>query len=176
MADKKEHSWSSLSMVNLRKFTNKRITIVLSDSSKKVGWVHTIDPVTRTVVLDEENEGSTDAKKLTFVLGHAISRVDLEKDSGPSEGPPHKITDFVEAEKRIDYSEDELAKRKGDLTEWLTRNRVPVSECSENSAVLSVMGVLLVEPPYDPECCKCSNEIVLDRIQKLIRAKEDHDK
>ena len=74
-----------------------------------------------------------------------------------------------------EYSEDEILKRKGDLIEWLTKNRIPVTESSEDNAVLSVMGVLLVEPPYDPESCRCGNEIVLDRIQKLIRARKDHD-
>ena len=178
MADEGEENWSTLSSVTLQKFVNKRVSILLSNSSKKVGWVHTIDPVTRTVILEEENEGTGNGhgRKLTFVLGHAISRVVLTNDIDSSEGPRHRITDFIAAEKTIDYSEDELAKRKGELIEWLTRNRVPVKECSENNAVLSVMGVLFVEPPYGPECCRCSNEIILDRIQKLIRTKQDHEK
>ena len=175
MADEKEESWNALSVGTLRKYTNKRSYIYLKNNSRKVGWVHAIDPVTRTVVLEEQDEGSTDDKELTFVLGHAISRVVLESDANSSQGPRHGITDFIGDNKSNDYSEDELAKRRRELIEWLTLNRVPVTECSsEDSAVLSVMGVLFVEPPYDPECCRCSNEIILDRIQKLIKAKQDH--
>lgn len=168
MADEVE-SWSALSNVALRKFVDKKISIRLSDNSRKVGWVHAIDPVTRTVVLQEETEESN-AKKLTFVLGHAISLVVLEE----SEGPRPQMADFLGAEKTREFSQDELLKRKGELVEWLTKNRIPVTENLEDSSILSVMGVLFVEPPYDPDCCRCSNEIILDRIQKLIRAQEDH--
>ena len=174
MADEKEESWHSLSVGTLRKYTNKRIIIDLKNNSRKVGLVHAIDPVTRTVVLEEQNEDSTDDKELTFVLGHAVSRVVLESDANSSESHHHEITDFIGDGKSNDYSEDELAKRRAELIEWLTLNRVPATECSEDSAVLSVMGVLFVEPPYDPECCRCSNEIILDRVQKLIKAKQDH--
>ncbi|XP_078351122.1 gem-associated protein 6-like [Oculina patagonica] len=168
MADEEVENWTALSSVTLRKYVDKKISILLSDNTRKVGWVHSIDPVTHTVVLQEETEDSN-AKKLSFVLGHAISRVVLEE----SEGHPPK-TDFLQAEKTMEYSQDDLCKRKSELVDWLTKNRIPVSESLEDSAILSVMGVLFVEPPYDAECCRCSNEIVLDRIQKLIRAREDH--
>lgn len=176
MADEKGESWNALSVGTLRKYTNKRSYIYLKNNSRKLGWVHSIDPVTRTVVLEEQDEASTDDKELTFVLGHAISRVVLESDANSSQGPRHGITDFIGDNKSNDYSEDELAKRRAELIEWLTLNRVAVTECSseDSAAVLSVMGVLYVEPPYDPECCRCSNEIILDRVQKLIKAKQDH--
>lgn len=176
MAAAEKERWNALSITTLRKFTDKRSTIYFANKSKKVGWIHAIDPVTRTVVLEEENEGSKcDAMKLTFVSGHTISHVVLEQDGFSGETPRHEITEFIGCDKSIEYSEDELAKRRAELMEWLTLNRVPVSsECSEGHQVLSVMGVLFVEPPYGPESCRCSNEIILDRIQKLIRAKQDH--
>ena len=177
MADENDKRWTALSCVALQKFTNKKISIYLSDGSKRVGWVFAIDPVTHSVVLEEETEHSTEtSKKLTFVLGHSISRVVLEEDAESSKGPRHQLTDFIGDAKDTQYSQEELMKRKEDLMDWLSRNRVPVNEYSENSALLSVMGVLLVEPPYGPDCCRCSNEIVLDRVQKLIKAKQDHDK
>ena len=168
MADEDSESWSTLSSVALREFVDKKINVLLSDNSRKAGWVQAIDPVTRTIVLQEETD-DLNAKKLTFVMGHAISRVVLEE----SEGRP-RMTDFLEAEKAKKYSQDDLNERKTELVEWLTKNRIPVTASLEDSAILSVMGVLFVEPPYDPDCCRCSNEIILDRIQKLIRAREDH--
>jgi len=168
MADEDGDSWSTLSSVALWEFVDKKISVLLSDNSRKAGWVQAIDPVTRTIILQEETD-DLNAKKLTFVLGHAILRVALEE----SEGRP-RMTDFLEAEKAKKYSQDDLNTRKTELVEWLTKNRIPVTESLEDSAILSVMGVLFVEPPYDPDCCRCSNEIILDRIQKLIRAREDH--
>lgn len=172
MADIIRHveSWTSLSSVSLQEFIDKKIIICLCDNSRKEGWVLAIDPVTYTVVLQEETDNLT-SKKLTYILGHAITRVVQEENGGPC---PAKIN-FIELGNSKEYSEDEILKRKGDLIEWLTKNRIPVTESSEDNAVLSVMGVLLVEPPYDPESCRCGNEIVLDRIQKLIRARKDHD-
>ena len=168
MADEDGDSWSTLSSVALWEFVDKKISVLLSDNSRKAGWVQAIDPVTRTIILQEEID-DLNAKKLTFVLGHAISRVALEE----SEGRP-RMSDFLETEKAKKYSQDDLNTRKTELVEWLTKNRIPVTESLEDSAMLSVMGVLFVEPPYDPDCCRCSNEIILDRIQKLIRAREDH--
>ena len=178
MADEieRDNRWTALSCVALQEFTNKKISIYLSDSSKRVGWVFAIDPVTHSVVLEETEHSTETSKKLTFVLGHSISRVVLEEDAESSKAPCRQLTDFIGDAKDTQYSHEELMKRKEDLMDWLSRNRVPVSEYSENSALLSVMGVLLVEPPYGPDCCRCSNEIVLDRVEKLIKAKQDHDK
>ncbi|CAH3159831.1 unnamed protein product, partial [Pocillopora meandrina] len=111
-------------------------------ASRKEGWVLAIDPVTYTVVLQEETDNLT-SKKLTYILGHAITRVVQEENGGHR---PAKIN-FIELGNSKEYSEDEILKRKGDLIEWLTKNRIPVTESSEDNAVLSVMGVLLVEPP-----------------------------
>ena len=93
----------------------------------------------------------------------------MEEDAESSKGPRRQLTDFIGDAKDTQYSQEELIKRKEDLMDWLSRNR-------ENSTFLSVMGVLLVEPPYGPDCGRCSNEIVLDCVQKLIKAKQGHDK
>ena len=100
----------------------------------------------------------------------------MEEDAESSKGPCRQLTDFIGDAQDTQYSQEERMKRKEDLMDWRSRNRVPVNEYSENSALLSVMGVLLVEPPYGPDCCRCSKEIVLDRVQKLMKAKQGHDK
>ncbi|XP_022791174.1 gem-associated protein 6-like [Stylophora pistillata] len=65
------------------------------------------------------------------------------------------------------------SKKQTLLWDIRSRSLVPVTESSEDSAILSVMAGLLVESPHDSESCRCSNEIVSDRIQKLIRARKD---
>lgn len=177
MADEEGETWSTLSIARLRKYTNRRVVVYFNNRGKKEGWVHAIDPVTRTIVLEEENDKSPGApsKKLTFIMAHAISHVVLVDQDGYSDEVHHEITDFIGSGKSNEYSEDELAKMRGEMIEWFALNRVvPVTQCSDNPAVLSVMGVLFLEPPYDHECCRSSNEIILDRVQKLIRAKQSH--
>ena len=134
--------------------------------------------MTRSVVLAEETEHSTETSKENHFCDYRTFdfRVALEEDAESSKGPRRQLTDFIGDAKDTQYSQEELIKRKEDLMDWLSRNRVPVSEYSENSTFLSVMGVLLVEPPYGPDYGRCSNEIVLDCVQKLIKAKQGHDK
>ena len=177
MADEKAENWSTLSIATLRKYSNRRVVVFLNNNSRKEGWVHAIDPVTRTIVLEEDNDKSCGArsKKLTFIMAHAMSHLVLVDHDVYSNEAHHEITDFIGSGKSSEYSEDELAKMRAEMMEWFALNRVvPVTQCSDNPAVLSVMGVLFLEPPYDPECCRCSNEIILDRVQKLIRAKQIH--
>ena len=100
---------------------------------------------------------------MTFVLRHSILRVALEEDAESSKGPSRQLTDFIGDAKDTQYSQEELMKRKEDLMDWLSRNRVPVSEYSENSAFLSVnmvypgpidpyfLAVILILEPYFPQ-------------------------
>ena len=159
-----EQMWKSLSSVALKKFVHKKVNILLSDKSQKIGWVHVVDPVTRTVVLAEHNEETVNS--LTFVLGHAILRVCVEDESSPDF--LSDVSRFVGIDYANELSDEELRIKKTDLMAWLTKNRVPVTETVEDTSILSVMGVLFIEPPYSPESCRCANEIVLDRIQRLM--------
>ena len=85
-----------------------------------------IDPVTYTVVLQEGTE-NLNSKKLTFFLGRAIKRVVLEENGGARTPKMN----FIELESTKDHSKHEIAERKGDpLIEWLTKNRIPVTESS----------------------------------------------
>ena len=114
MADEKDKRWATLSCVALQKFTNKKISVYLSDSSKRVGRVFAIDPVTHSVVLEEEIEHSSEtSKKLTFVLGHSISRVALEEDAESSKGPRRQLTDFIGDAKDTQYSQEDLMNNIG---------------------------------------------------------------
>ena len=114
MADGKDKRWTALSCVALQKFTNKKISVYLSDSSKRVGRVFSIDPVTHSVVLEEETEHSSEtSKKLTFVSGHSISRVALEEDAESSKGPRRQLTDFIEDPKETQYSQEGLMNNIG---------------------------------------------------------------
>lgn len=67
------------------------------------------------------------------------------------------------------YSPEELEKRKNALKTWLETNHIPVGEQGELGRTLSVAGVLTIDPPYGPEQCSSSNEIILCRVQGLVQ-------
>lgn len=157
----------------LDKYINRKANITISDGTEKTGWIYTVDPVTHSVVLLLKSENGTSPFHLCILCGHAVKNVDLLEDI-LSEQELESIEDLMHGLKRPSYySHCELNTRKIQLKEWLEKNRITVEEVGVECEVLSVMGVLFVDPPYDANCCRSSNEIILDRIQKLIGAKPD---
>ncbi|KAL7987254.1 hypothetical protein Chor_006173 [Crotalus horridus] len=67
------------------------------------------------------------------------------------------------------YNQEELDRKKNSLKNWLEKNHIPVIEQGESQPTLCVAGVLTIDPPYGPEDCNSSNEIILCRVQGLIQ-------
>ena len=61
------------------------------------------------------------------------------------------------------------SRRRGHVYQWLVENRFE-PQMSPNNQDIHVLGdVLIISPPYVPESCYSKNEIVLERIQALLR-------
>lgn len=58
-----------------------------------------------------------------------------------------------------------LAERRDNVKRLLQENRFPVVEQNDD---LLIEDTVVIQPPYDPENCVCSNSIILDRIQSLL--------
>ncbi|XP_031571470.1 gem-associated protein 6-like [Actinia tenebrosa] len=167
-----DDDFTKLSPTTLQKFVDKKVTITLIDDRRIVGWVYTIDPVTYCVVVVPVKDviSSKDVLNKTsysvmFLMGDAVNSIHIDQDDPLLEKPNFKET-FQPTNSRI-YSEDELVQRKSKLKEWLKKNRIPVE--GTDNGVLCVMGVLWIDSPYEADCCRCTNEIVLNRVQTLIR-------
>jgi len=52
---------------------------------------------------------------------------------------------------------------------WVGFLPVTVEICREDPTLLSVGGVLFIHPPYTPCSCQSTNEIILSRIQWLLK-------
>ena len=156
----------------LEKYVNRKVNILMSDGTVKTGWIYTIDPVTRSVVLLENFQDRRTRFQLSMLCRHAVKNIEAVEDTDTlTKEELQEIEILISDQKELNYSRQELDTRRIQLKEWLERNRIPVNEAGVESGVLSVMGVLFVDPPYDVDCCRCNNEIILDRIQNLIRTK-----
>ena len=63
--------------------------------------------------------------------------------------------------------------KKNRVKDWLTANRIPVEVSGINSDVIEVAGkALIIKPPYDVENCFSLNEIILKKVQQLLRNRE----
>jgi len=158
----------------LMQYVHKRVVITTVDGATHEGHVYTIDPVSSTfVLLTCGNKGAgtndclPDTQHVEFVLGHAVQNVDILDDDG-TEHSSHMDLLFKSANS-ISFTEEELHKRRERLRSWLSENRFPVEIKDSQPDVVSVGGdVLLIQPPYFPENCLSTNEIILSRVQSLI--------
>lgn len=126
-----------------------------------------------SIILAQCESHSPDGQlPLSVIMGHSITDITvLDNDT-----TKHKaLLDGLfkgDAQTRS-LSAGELASQKEKLKEWLKLHRVPVKECGEDNDSLSISDVLVIEPPYEPDNCLCKNEIILARVQALIRNMAD---
>jgi gem associated protein 6 len=177
MADKNNHfdDYRELSPEKLHNLVHCFVQIILSEGEKLQGWVYTIDPVSHTIVIakdDDENDDerhASDTRSIVFVMSKAVKDLRILETTRKE---PEWLKNFAVKEQQ-NFTDDELQKRKANLIEWLNKNRVPILDSSTETKVVEVLGGLVIEPPYDVDSCKGTNEIVLERIRKLISSMPD---
>ncbi|KAM4694125.1 gem-associated protein 6 isoform 1-T3 [Discoglossus pictus] len=159
--------WFNKSPLEWKTFVNKKVKILADEKNEYQGWVVTIDPVSASIVLVNFQE---DQKTLVqIVMGHAVQEVEVlqEADEATTE---RLMCIFSTEENTTSYSKEDLETKKLNLKTWLEQNNIPVSEQGESQRTLCVAGVLTIEPPYGPENCSSTNEIILARVQGLLES------
>lgn len=145
-------------------FIYKQASILMEDGTEHVGWVYTIDPVTECYVLVSFEDEKTEVKVL---MGPSIRSVAIINEN--TETHRARLDSMFRPEEVLSFSEEEIEKRKLLLKSWLTKNRLPVQITGNNNEILSISDALFIEPPYGPGNCRSTNEIILGRIQGLIK-------
>lgn len=125
------------------------------DLTRSLGSV----PVSMVLVTFKE-EGAS----VRVVMGHAVEEVEVLQEA--DEETAERLRTAFLPQNSPSLDPDELKTRKGTVLRWLQQNRVPVEEDGDE---LRVAGVLTITAPFGPEDCCSSNQIILDRIQKLIQ-------
>lgn len=69
---------------------------------------------------------------------------------------------------QVEVDADTLVGRRDALVRWFGVNRIPVTKTG--SSISLANDVLTIEPPYLPENCFSSNEIILARVRTLIES------
>lgn len=146
-------------------YVYKEVRVVAGEKTEYKGWLLTTDPVSANIVLVTFLEDGS--LSVTGVMGHSVQTVEVV-----SEGDPRvreKLMRLFASGDCEGYSPEDLEKRKNSLKKWLEQNHIPVTEQGDAPRTLCVAGVLTVDPPYAPENCSSSNEIILSRIRDLIQ-------
>ncbi|XP_038660344.1 gem-associated protein 6 isoform X2 [Scyliorhinus canicula] len=177
---REQSDWESICTVNMNewitkkpleweKYLNKEVKVTADEKNAYQGWVFTVDPVSGSIVL--VNFVDTGKVSVVTIMGHAIQTVELIRE-GENNTTEKLSALFMPVAAKV-YSNEELGQRKSSLKSWLEKNRIPVTEQGDQHTVLCVAGVLTVSPPYNPEDCNSSNEIILSRVQSLINCNPD---
>ncbi|XP_066234566.1 gem-associated protein 6 isoform X2 [Saccopteryx leptura] len=158
------NEWMKKGPLEWQDYTYKEVRVTASEKEYK-GWVLTTDPVSASIVLVNFLEDGS--MHVTGIMGHAVQTVEIvnEEDHRVKEKLMHL---FTSGDCRT-YNPEDLEKKKNSLKKWLEKNYIPVTEQGDSPRTLCVAGVLTIEPPYGPEDCSSSNEIILSRVQDLIQ-------
>ncbi|XP_029359826.1 gem-associated protein 6 [Echeneis naucrates] len=160
-------SWSLLGPLSWTGYINKQVNVTAGTDESHQGWLVTVDPVSASLVLvDFREDGGT---SMEVVMGHAVENVTVLHEA--DEVTLDRLRTSVLSPATCSLDPEELSRRRAGVQIWLQKNRVPVEEEGDQ---LRVAGVLTITAPYGPEDCCSSNQIILDRIQRLIQLQTDH--
>ncbi|XP_075059795.1 gem-associated protein 6 [Mixophyes fleayi] len=159
-------NWVDKTPLEWQDYVNKEVKITADEKNEYQGWVVTIDPVSASVVLVNFEEGQKTLVRV--VMGHAVQKVEILKE--PDENTEDKLLNFFgHQETTAPYTKKDLETKKLNLKSWLEQNNIPVTEQGDSMRTLRVAGLLTIDPPYGPDNCNSTNEIILSRIQGLIQ-------
>ncbi|NXA51511.1 GEMI6 protein, partial [Nothocercus julius] len=159
------NDWQRKSPLDWQGYVDKQVKVAAAENHEYEGWVLTVDPVSANIVLASFSEN--EKVVISVVSGHAIQEVQILKEA--DEEMKQRLSRIFAPEESKAYSSEELEKRKSSLKTWLEANHIPVTEQGASGETLCVAGSLTIDPPYGPEECSSSNEIILSRVQSLIQ-------
>ena len=70
---------------------------------------------------------------------------------------------------QLSLSEEDLQKKQFQLKCWLLKNRLPIEVGGAKGELLTLADALVIHPPYGADNCYSTNEIILGKIQGLIK-------
>lgn len=143
---------------------HQHIEVITKDSNSHIGWVYTVDPVSESIILVSFGEEISE-RTVILVPGYNVKDIKvLDSKISP------ELADAIDSlfrKKQVKYSDTELSTRREALSVWLSENRVPFSIRPDMS--IEVLQAAVIKPPYVTESIDCLNEVVLDKVIKLLQ-------
>ena len=152
-------------------YVYEKVSVLTESGEEYEGWVYTIDPVSQNYVLVQFVD---EQAQVTIIMSDTISKTTVLADSDPR--VKDKLDLLFRPRVETNLSVEELKAKKRKLKLWLEKNRLPVQMSGSEEEVLTIADALTIQPPYDVDNCHSTNEIILGRIQGLIKnMPEDQD-
>ncbi|KAM7394864.1 hypothetical protein PAMP_021639 [Pampus punctatissimus] len=161
--------WPLLGPLQWIRYVNKQVKVKAGKDELLHGWLLTVDPVSASLVLVDFREVS--GASVRVVMGHAVQLVEVLQDADEETARRLQSLFAPRQTSSLNLDPERLQRRRVSVRRWLEKNRVPVQEDGEQ---LMVAGALTLAAPYGPEDCCSSNQIILDRVQRLLRTNPHH--
>lgn len=155
--------------IQFQEFVYKEVKVKCKgkESHELVGWVHSVDPVSECISLVTFHDDTVD---VTLVMGQCVGDVEVVNENTDT----HRVAlDQLFNRHTKSLSAEEQSLRRDKLMSWLQKNRIPVTNTGQRGDLISVSGAALIYPPYGPQDCNCANQIMLEKLQKLIQLTPD---
>jgi len=145
-----------------------RVELKTQRGSLESGGLLAIDPVSDSAIIanDSESKNIKDTKILIvpFVDWKTLKVIN---DSEETKYKFRKLILETQWSKSQDnnFSPDELSARQDKVREYLSKFGVISNHEGEN---IVVGDTVIIQPPYSPESCDATNEIILARIKNIL--------
>lgn len=168
----KEHPVFTKDPAEYMQWLYKEICVTTDSGMSHTGRCYTVDPVSQSIVLvkmESNDDNEKEPSKLQLVMGHCIENVTVLDDDVDT------YKDVLDNLLKNRNSKDgvmtakEIKERQKVLLMWLSKNRIPVKVCEDRPDVLSISDALFISPPYEANNCQSTNEIILGKVQGLIK-------
>ncbi|XP_063361701.1 gem-associated protein 6-like [Cydia amplana] len=139
----------------LLSYVDKFVKIQVIKNRCFTGFLHSIDPVSLSVILSVPHEGSY---RTTVIPGHAVQ--DIEEDTPSDDIKPPTRKPVTEP------TESDTIQRKARLIAWFKKNLLPLTENGDGL----IIGNVSVLPPYGVKDICAENPVVFMQIRKLMES------
>uniref|UniRef100_A0A1E1X0D2 Gem nuclear organelle associated protein 6 n=1 Tax=Amblyomma aureolatum TaxID=187763 RepID=A0A1E1X0D2_9ACAR len=147
----------------LLSYVHKLVRVETTDGRVLAGYVKTIDPVSKCIVMALLDSGRP--VTVHVIMGHAVKSLTVVTDAAPAE---KEQIEQLFMPQRMKLSNEQLRQKKEKLRSWMCINRIPVAESADQPGVLVIAGSVRLLPPYGPEDFQCTNSLVLGKIRGII--------
>lgn len=142
---------------SMKSAIGREATLTTLNGVNHKGFVYTIDPQTETVVLTDKLGAN-----LNIISRHAIKNIVLGQNF---------IEKFAfKATTNDGQTTGVLEEKKLNLVKWLKDNLI---EVVVDGDLLRISDYVSIEPPYDIDHCYCTNTVILERLQNIIKRMPD---
>lgn len=106
-------------------------------------------------------------RSIKLIIGSSIKYLKIVKlTSANTRAPISEENNGMHVAGASSQSSEDWKQLKEALKKWFHESRIPVNE--NNYGCLLVLNEIVVGPPYRPENCSGTNEVMLWRVQKLL--------